>query len=461
MAEISLQQKNLLMAYLLRDPVVIRQAIGKLDPAQDFTDGELSHQLLWTASSTWFEKYGKPIGREHLFAEIAKVLENSPDLGVEFVLDQLNELINDSYEPDTSTMASQYAINELLQPWLDRRISQKLDEFTAFGVDGVDQMLEELNITRAATRVTSVDKVDLTDIFDPKIALVSPAYKMSGCSVFDHMLGGMQEAHVVGVLAPSGAGKTLLALETCVETARRGLNSFFFSWEQKVQEKIQPRILSCATGTDIRKFDGVNMNDPKDQAKFKDVAKVMSVIGPRMTLLDMTTPTQGMGGILEVKNILQAEADRGVDISFVALDWLGIWGIRMMAGNPAYSAESKTTVLSMITAGVRDIANTFNCQVMLGQQINAIAGVKGVRHIGSQYDAADHKMFANEMDACLVMGQPDYQNRSQIITDKVRGAHHVAWIRTDKWHQRIHLETGEWVAIGSPKGMVFAPTSGI
>lgn len=114
------------MAYLLRDPQVIEYALDRLDPDQDFTDGELAHKLLWIVSSNWYRDQDAPIGREHLLTELQCIGEKNPDIGFDYITEQIEELINDAYEPDRKSMAPQHAIMDLLQPWLDRRYTNSL-----------------------------------------------------------------------------------------------------------------------------------------------------------------------------------------------------------------------------------------------------------------------------------------------------------------------------------------------
>jgi AAA domain len=249
----SLQQKNLLMAYLLRDPQVIEYALDRLDPAGDFTAGELAHQLIWSVSADWYRKTGKPIGREHLFTQIADTLKNAPDMGGEFIVDQLREVIEDAYEPDAATMDSQAAIDQLLLPMLHRRVTDRLSAIAHESTSGyytMDGLIEELNelmgdaVSRCMGGGNGLGQlVELSDVQSEEVQWLWP----------DRLARG--EMHIMA--GEPGTRKSYLTMDIAARVSsgspwpdKPGVNRepadvIILSAEDSITKTIKPRLVAC------------------------------------------------------------------------------------------------------------------------------------------------------------------------------------------------------------------------
>jgi RecA/RadA recombinase len=448
------KQKDLLALHLLRDEETIAGAMDRLDPEQDFIEGETAYRVLWRISSGYYRKYGHPIPQNFLITELSKVMETNEADEVAAAFELITFLIKEAYEPGTQFNAKA-VITDVMQPLIwERRFDPMLQQMAASGGDA-DRLLLAQQLTAAADsgRVTSARAADVWD-GDVERALdaAERARIATGCDLYDYLMRGTKPASVVGVLAFSGGGKTALAIESAVAMAMSGRHAAIFSWETPLRPDLRNRVYAAALGCPIDDFEGQwDRVTPEITARLKEVSEVLKTY---LHLFDFTggdDSVGGDGGVAEVGVVLRDLHSRGIKPELVILDWLGALVTKYMAAqNISGNLQRETLALSCTLA--KGVAARFNCQVMITHQLRADAS-RGTSFRPSQYDASDFRMFGNLMHFVVVFTKMDGNKRCQAYTDKCRGPRRECTTRYDDNRGCFTVEDGdEWALVDAPNG---------
>ena len=431
-------------------------AVSKMDPEKDFVnDGDEPYLAIFQICKDYYDKYQSTIPPDPFVTEVEKRFHNDPNNPVwQYYFDFVCDLANEAFlETKEEELAPQYVIEEVLQPWLDQRVTNELSRLNTINTTAKD-LVESLTKTVEESRVLSTTDYQPTQLSVPEVSsTVSTPAVPTGCKVFDALVGGRKAGHFMGILAPSGGGKTLLGLETAVRTAEGGEPVVFFSYETPVLDppELRDRFWACASGVPMKTLAGSSLSDlPKSTQN--DISKSVSALDKKIFLYDMSgssknNPNQGCGGVEEIEVFLNNLIELGIHPSLVVIDWLGAMVQRYMIGKNLDMTKDKYPTYQRLTHGLRPLSARYNVQVLLTHQLRAEAGSKGVRGQATQYDALDFRSFANYMDGCIVFTKPDIEDRAKVFTDKMRGDKSERYIQLDGNKGTIRLESGHWMPI--------------
>jgi hypothetical protein len=407
-------QKAMLLAHMVGCDTTCRSAMHVLRPEDFNHPGELPYATIWAAACDFFRRTGGHLPpREFLVTEVSRRVEVSQEFSDEDVA-LLNELIATIYERVPTFYPA--VATEWLQILADERRLEPLLQPLETG--NYADMVTELYRTYASTRVSSSTGTDVFEVSDNEV--VSERPQPTGCVILDSLLGGgVVPGECIGILGPTGGGKTLLACQAAVSTAVNGRHSLIFGYEQPVVPVMRDRLRSCATGIRHDRISGIRPTDWDPDVR-QAIQASSRTLANFCRAHDMRMVTSGHGGPEEIEQVVQAEvaADRRPHI--VVVDWISAMAQRYMTKKNIPS-EQKRNVIIDFTAQFKDQADRYRTTYLLVQQLNGVAGAKTFGQRSSSYEAMDCKAFPLLLDGSIVIGRRDEQsNIAEISADKAR-----------------------------------------
>lgn len=409
------QELELLLAHLIRCPEVIIAALDKLNPELFSGPYEVPYRLMWMLAQDYYITHRETMSKLYMVPQLKSRVAMAPEL-LQFA-QKLDDLVNWIYSAEISDFNASAGKN-LLQQFLDERVFKAAVATNTFDPSST---LEALSKIFSTTRVNNNNVVNVFDFTNPDMNEMQTPSRATGCTVFDRLTdGGWRPRHMTGILAPFGGGKTLLTLDLAVNTAKQKVNVLVCQYEQNVMQSIRPRVWSNATQIPTKVFAENKLNQ-LDKAILQKLSDV-SGIGQFLHFVDLSTPPAGVGGAMEIENIVIDMQSRGCKPDMIIIDWLGLL-VRhyLMAKNLPFETHAYSCFDEMI-ARLRKIANTYNSEVVITHQLNATAGAKGAGSRASMYDSANYKAFAAVMDTCIMISKHTDDGFALIYSDKNRGA---------------------------------------
>lgn len=461
---LSLEQKTLLLANLVRSSTVISKATPLLEPSDFSQDFERPMALIWDISRDFYARTRLPITREYLIAGITSRLENSeglPDTDIQL----LSNLIDFIFErvPETDLFPD-IAIS-MLQDFLNER---KLQPFIgSTQSNDLPSLVQQAHREFVRTRVTSASGLDLMDVDNPELAnSVSSPRIPTSCGPIDALMGGgITRQEFMGILGPTGGGKTMLGIQLAVSMAQTGRHVCYFSYEGSVKRDLKDRAWACGVGAPISRFQGKRFPRPGESSPEDldpELVNRLRQLGPMVNHLhayDMNESTTGFGGVSEIESLIQGEIALGRPPSLIVLDWLSCMAGRYLptvAKSMGRKELSITDVIKQVIAQLDALRKTYDCAVVVLQQLNGEAGNRGAGSKKTAYEAMDCKTMHYLMDSCLVIDS--VLNKSDGLTKLIQskgrndGVQEL-WVALDKRVSRFVTQHSEYSRVRDASGV--------
>lgn len=208
--------------------------------------------------------------------------------------------------------------------WLKkRRLKRMFHAATSMEDWNPDMLLENAQKERDAitkANMTRKTRTSFGECMDQE-TLDIPRFS-SGIAALDAVLGGGwgRKEHVMWI-APSGAGKTVMACQQGVTLARQGLTGCIITTEQHAEE-LEPRIISAFANIEFKKI-----KDKIDKSKLtydelKRIAEVRQVIEGRL-FFENWMEDRSLSVVSDLENLVEEYKREYGRMDFVILDWLG------------------------------------------------------------------------------------------------------------------------------------------
>jgi hypothetical protein len=418
------EELDLIILHLLRSDIVIQSAFYTLEPDLFNRPNEIPHHVIWSVVREFYREHKVLPSEPFVISEVSKKLKEKPEYAES--VDKIIELMTWVFKDVTDNMLVPSAVSNIIQRFLDHRVvlASTAVPSDANSLD-ISKFISGVINSYSATRISvSKDhKIFDEDVFDEASAINSSVSTIpSGCHVFDRLTnGGLRAQHLCGILAPYGGGKTMLSIDVAVNTAKQREHVFFFQYELPFETKLRPRIWSCASGISSKILSDTK---PKDlPADIKEKLRATASYNEYLHVKDMTTPTEGINGMLELDSILCRAEDAGIKPRLVILDWLGFAVLKYCNAHNLNLKENMYSVYREMCGQARQlIADKHKCEFIITHQLNGTGGnIKG-KGKATVYDASEFKQFAALMDTCLLMTKTDIKTGlARIYTDKNRG----------------------------------------
>lgn len=312
----------------------------------------------------------------------------------------------------------------------------------------LDQQLNDLvNLLKRADSVlvdTPKPIIEKDISFDPlKI-------RSTGIPFIDAMMnGGHAPGEVYGILGPTGAGKSTLGVQLCVEGAKLENISMlngepdwgvwvYFTYETPVKHELQIRMISCMAQIDrsrlerIRSVEELSTSDSLlDYEKelfgatsdipgeFERFNAARPVLMRHIYAFDFTGSDgseAGSRGVDDIHIALERVRDvTGRPIKGVVVDYVGEAVDRIIVSQYR-SFDHKRHLIRIFARDMIAIARQFECPVWLIHQLAGKVGSYSPSKVASHTDAAECKNFADPLWFAFVLGSRDKNSGCSLIS---------------------------------------------
>lgn len=215
----------------------------------------------------------------------------------------------------------------------------------------------------------------------------------TGISTLDHVInGGMMPGNLIGVVARSGEGKSLLLKQWLQSTARRGIHGVLFSLEMSSLQNVL-RLLSSGSG--------VPLHHLAWGASRADLGMVRDMMPEVMKL-----PIHVYGDCRSIMDIWSRvkEIKRRYPLAWVAIDYFQLANGRSR-GNGRY--ENKTAELEYIANTAKEMAEAEQLPVVMPAQFNQ----EGAKQEHPQIENVRGGMaYFNACDICATLTTSEYKS---------------------------------------------------
>lgn len=435
-----------LLFHLLRCEQLLSRVVTQLDPSVFNRAGEVIYQTLWAWGRYHYQTYGQPIPRTVLETGInARLQEGATGLSEQDQVDMW-ALVDHIYAKPESEFAVEYAV-QLAQSLLDERIvkTAAVDIQFAHTAGDIIGRVDELHNAVASTRITSVEPD--THLFDPKhAALAREKRDPTGVNFFDCLIGGgVKVGDVIGVLAPTGGGKTTLGVQLQCEYARSNRHVAYFSYETAYFDEISRRSYAYAAGIkrdDIHHLDNIDGLLPADRERLN---AFLTQHGKYILPFDMLKGERrgvGNGGVPELQSALDDCKRKGNHVGLVIIDQFLPMVTRYCQAQGLDLASNQRVVMYSMVSALERMAqpNVMNCAVVLLHQVGTHAQGASWRRRPEKADAAEYKGFDQFMQACVAFGKQDGNHRCWFKSVKARDAEEQAIVVEVHKDYRINFD---------------------
>ncbi len=227
--------------------------------------------------------------------------------------------------------------------------------------------------------------------------------RKTGLPWLDSRLGnglGPVSGCLIGILAPSGGGKTTLGNETAITGALAGQHTVLAMAEEGLTFTVKTRLLSRTTGIPSQMLEQIDFGDIKEVCNMgaqlgldpDAIAHRITMVRKYLHVIDLVAVD---GGLEEITRGVDTIAfDAGEMPRLIYVDWAGHIADRIMStGFKGRTFEKKHEAILAVVSFCADLATTTNQQVALSQQMLPAAAEGDPTKPTTMYDAADCKMF--------------------------------------------------------------------
>lgn len=454
---ISLYELEILFNCCCRFPTFFAEARQQVREHHFDQGAEISYALFWRSLCQVTDQYGG-CNHETVTGQMLVYLNQLGDMMPEQIVNSIvrqdgQGLIWASmYVPADATT---YAYGrDILQRFLhERTIVMPLRRLLSHGLNGsyatnLGDILEAVQHQQG--QIASLQEVPrcliAPDVGSP-IEQASDVFKTIGMPWMDTLLRGHRVGDCNGLIGVIGGGKTTLAVNMAVASAKQSwidaqryntqpeFNVFFTAEESA--EKVLPRVRSCAFQIPRRKLaamtDWGQLTTPANLDPYEHMlvasapggGDVLSEterwqinapwLNQCLELLDVSGsakfPHAGEGFVPELVANLDAviRMRGGQRLRSVYIDWVGILVDRHMAGAAGADESKKHEMITRFINTVRrQIAERFGCTVWCCHQIRGNLLDSSPTKLFHHSHAAEATAFAAELAVCCCIGVPDH-----------------------------------------------------
>ena len=295
-------------------------------------------------------------------------------------------------------------------------------------------------------RATVTDEVSVEHpLMDPVRFMPTSIKIPTGVRWIDHLsFGGHSTGEVVGILAPTGGGKTLTATQLLMAQAWRHNHALLATYEQPLSGDIAERIY-CQAFND-RSVDFFRNTPPhlwsrEDKIRY---AELRDQFGKYLHVLDFAKGRQGGNGVQDLRDAVEALEEINQKPTYLLIDWLWPAARRYCI---AHGIPLETGMRARAQAIIADLKVVCTEKSLIGlifHQLNTELSRASPARIPVVTDAYELKDFSFMLDACYVIGNRDKESQVMWLgTDKNRrGAPQHVLGKMDGARGRIELAQG-------------------
>lgn len=227
----------------------------------------------------------------------------------------------------------------------------------------------------------------------------------TGVSIIDSILqGGIVPGEHLGILGPSGGGKSIIANQLVCNFAIRKLDTLIVQFEQPIDGDIAERLFAYLTGRPITDFRDKGMDLPEEV--LQDMDKVESIMDHIrcISYVDKTVSTAN-GGPQEIIKDLQSVYDGGFKFKFLVMDWLGaaVTGFMRTSSSDVGNFQQSAQILM---DDVNKWAKQHGVTIIWMHQTSTNVQDREPAYQPKKEDSYNYKSFSHKIEFCLQLGTP-------------------------------------------------------
>lgn len=405
----------------LRSPDVMEEAFSKLS-FKDFKESENPLRVAYLIGSKWFKQSKSAVPYDVVVSEFEhSILRNN-------LISEADAVAFGEHLQWAYSLASEikdvkdYILDELKKLLITRKILPVIEQLPKS-----DDLLEGIGRLNQEVAKSSICKTGAVDPFakdDPM--LVDNKRKPWGVDFVDVVTsGGSSPGETTLLLAPSGGGKTLTNVQMATTAALNGEDAMIISYEQSIVPGITNRIYSYALGIPIASLNDMNVSKFKDnRAMVQKWSDIKSRLKGKLHLFDMLEAARnnkgGGGGPSEIAKMIKQVLDRGANLRYVGIDWLGPMVNNYMAARNI-NQNDITKVMNDCADQIRKIGTDYGVNIFIYHQLGTQAAQAGARRKPEATDAFQCRTLHHYMDTVICIGNRDPEsNLAWITAPKVR-----------------------------------------
>jgi hypothetical protein len=204
-----------------------------------------------------------------------------------------------------------------------------------------------------------------------------------------------------------------------------GEDAMIISYEQSIVPGITNRIYSYALGIPIASLNDMNVSKFKDnRAMMQKWSDIKSRLKGKLHLFDMLEAARnnkgGGGGPSEIAKMIKQVLDKGANLRYVGIDWLGPMVNNYMATRNI-NQNDITKVMNDCADQIRKIGTDYGVNIFIYHQLGTQAAQAGARRKPEATDAFQCRTLHHYMDTVICIGNRDPEsNLAWITAPKVR-----------------------------------------
>jgi hypothetical protein len=230
------------------------------------------------------------------------------------------------------------------------------------------------------------------------------------------MSGGTFPSDVLGIIGPTGGGKTTLSLQIAGGCALRKEHVLYFTYETSPDE-LRPRLLSCVGRIERNRLEGKQMKDLDAETR-QTVRKAIAACRQYVSVVDRSS--EGWSP-LEVDARIRRSMSEGKKPRLVVIDWIWIAVLRA-AGSSDQRNKAERQFLNDMLDAYKGMATKYKINFLIVQQLSTEQAKKSPGRKPQWFNSAEAGSFSWLLSYCFAIGTADNSGICWIVGSKARHA---------------------------------------
>ena len=418
---------DMIMLHIVRNVGLLEQAKMAGLVGEDFSKSSVKHyQYVWAAACDYFDGHHAVLPQMIMDREVAQALQEE-ELVTDRTLKRVWDLVSFIYSVDERELAPDYVRDQMLQQMIDElKIAPELQKMAGeTEVAVVAEMFHNNQRLYDETRIIVNKPADLFSAAGRQAHTNEQKPIPTGIDFIDLATGGLRPASLVGLLAESAGGKTMMGNQFLCECALRDRNAVGFFYEQSLAGDIAERLYSYLSATPRKDLAGKTHEEYPARVR-KILDGMESRMQKHLQVYDMSGAVrgQGNGGPDEIEVILGRMIRQGTRPEFVVVDWLLPLVTKYYKMPKNMRTADKREKIDLVLTRFNEIKERYGITILLLNQIAAHIVEGKTPHYKPDWTvAAECKNFGFLMDYVFTFGRKCKETQCMwFSTPKARGA---------------------------------------